>query len=141
METNIFFGDQGFERAIKKFEKDFIKRVKEIVFKTAYIIYSDAVANAPVAEVDGGALKNSITISSDLESKGFSCTVSVGSDYAVYVEYGTGIYAEEGNGRKDPWVYWSDKLGRYVFTRGMRPHHFWNPAVESGTQYWYKNMK
>lgn len=48
----------------------------------------------------GGALKESINYVVDMASK----TVTVGSAllYAIYVELGTGVFAEKGNGRQTP---------------------------------------
>lgn len=75
----------------------------------------------------GGALKASLTYAVSLAEK----TVTVGSAllYALYVELGTGIFAEKGNGRKTPWV-WKDQNGKWHFTRGMAPRPFLRPAVE-----------
>ena len=75
----------------------------------------------------GGALKQSLTYAVDLAKK----TVTIGSNlfYSVYVELGTGIFAEKGNGRKTPWV-WKDFNGKWHFTRGMDPRPFLRPAVE-----------
>ena len=79
----------------------------------------------------GGALKQSLTFAVDLAKK----TVTIGSNlfYSVYVELGTGIFAEKGNGRKTPWV-WKDFNGKWHFTRGMRAANkgkgFLRPAVE-----------
>lgn len=74
----------------------------------------------------GGALKASLTYVISLAEK----TVTVGSAllYALYVELGTGIFAEKGNGRKTPWV-WKDQNGKYHFTRGMKPQPFLRPAI------------
>lgn len=44
-------------------------------------------------------------------------------DYAYYVEYGTGIYAVNGNGRQDKWKYQTPD-GRWVTTEGMKPRLF-----------------
>jgi HK97 gp10 family phage protein len=54
----------------------------------------------------------------------------IGSDapHAVYQEYGTGIYAENGQGRKTPWVY-KRKDGGFITTSGNRPHPFIRPTV------------
>lgn len=73
----------------------------------------------------GGALKQSLTYAVDLAKK----TVTIGSNlfYSVYVELGTGIFAEKGNGRKTPWV-WKDFNGKWHFTRGMAPRPFLRPA-------------
>ena len=79
----------------------------------------------------GGALKQSLTYAIDLAKK----TVTIGSNlfYSVYVELGTGIFAEKGNGRKTPWA-WKDFNGKWHFTRGMRAANegkgFLRPAVE-----------
>lgn len=79
----------------------------------------------------GGALKQSLTFALDLAKK----TVTIGSNlfYSVYVELGTGIFAEKGNGRKTPWV-WQDFNGEWHFTRGMKAANdgkgFLRPAVE-----------
>lgn len=53
---------------------------------------------------------------------------AIGSDYenAIWEEFGTGIYAVEGNGRKTPWIY-EDEQGIEHFTRGKRPRRMlWN---------------
>lgn len=79
----------------------------------------------------GGALKQSLTYAVDLAKK----TVTIGSNlfYSVYVELGTGIFAEKGNGRKTPWV-WKDFNGKWHFTRGMAP-------VRSSAQRWKITLK
>ena len=50
--------------------------------------------------------------------------------YPIFVEYGTGIYADGGKGRQSPWV-WRDKNGKFHYTRGMKPTHFLRNAVSS----------
>ena len=79
----------------------------------------------------GGALKQSLTYAVYLAKK----TVTIGSNlfYSVYVELGTGIFAEKGNGRKTPWV-WKDFNGKWHFTRGMKARPFLRSAVEELTQ-------
>jgi HK97 gp10 family phage protein len=52
------------------------------------------------------------------------------TDYALYLEYGTGIYADGGKGRQTPWTYYSDKLGRFVTTNGMKAQPFIRPTAE-----------
>ena len=48
-------------------------------------------------------------------------TVYIGSNYenAIWEEFGTGEYALEGNGRKDPWKY-QDADGQWHTTRGKK---------------------
>jgi hypothetical protein len=49
------------------------------------------------------------------------------TEYAPYLEYGTGEYAAAGDGRKGGWVY----KGRngFVFTLGMRPRPYVLPSA------------
>lgn len=49
--------------------------------------------------------------------------------YACYVEYGTGIYADNGQGRKGGWLF-KDKDGIVRFTKGTKPHWFMQNAYE-----------
>ena len=49
-------------------------------------------------------------------------------EYAPYVEFGTGLFAEEG-GRKDvPWHYQDDE-GNWHSTSGMKPQPYMRPAL------------
>lgn len=49
-------------------------------------------------------------------------------EYAPYVEYGTGLFAEE-QGRKDvPWRY-EDEKGEWHTTSGMPPQPYMRPAL------------
>lgn len=122
-------------RAVNSFSDRVHDQVKRIIAETAEIIAGQAVAAAPV---DDGNLKNSIEV--NYSHGGFKAKITVGASYAVYVEFGTGIYAEDGTGRKTPWVYFDEKLGRYVFTRGMRAQPFFFPAVEAGARYFERKM-
>ena len=55
--------------------------------------------------------------------------------YAPYVEYGTGLFAEGGNGRKDvPWTYRDEKSGKWVVTSGIHPHPYLRPALDENRE-------
>lgn len=57
----------------------------------------------------------------------------VGSNYenAIWEEFGTGIYAQNGNGRKDvPWVY-QDESGKWHRTSGKKPRKALQKAFKS----------
>lgn len=57
----------------------------------------------------------------------------VGSNYenAIWEEFGTGIYAQNGNGRKDvPWVY-RDEEGNWHRTSGKKPRKALQRAFNS----------
>ena len=57
---------------------------------------------------------------------------SVGNslEHAIYHHQGTGIYAEEGNGRKTPWVYEDPKTGEKIYTRGSKPNPYLKDTIE-----------
>lgn len=48
-------------------------------------------------------------------------------EYAIYVEFGTGEFAENGRGRKGGWVY-KDLSGEWFFTWGQEPQPYLRPA-------------
>lgn len=76
--------------------------------------------------VDTGNLRNSITHLVD-ESE-LCAYVGTNAEYAAYVELGTGIYAESGDGRPTPWVY-QDAQGNWHMTHGQRAQPYLKPAV------------
>lgn len=81
---------------------------------------SNAIINIRNAgRVDTGRLKNSISYTV------VGNTVFIGSNvpYAVWHEVGTGIYADDGNGRQNPWAY-QDSHGQWHNTKGLKPVHF-----------------
>ncbi|MEK5425364.1 HK97 gp10 family phage protein [Cytobacillus sp. FSL R7-0680] len=128
-------GLRQFDRAIDRFEKEFIIEVKRVITETAELIQGQAQALAPTGD---GHLRRSIEIR--YYNRGLSAEIIVGAAYAIYVEYGTGIYSSTGNGRRTPWVYWSEKLNRYVYTRGMKPQPYWQPAIEAGSRHFEREL-
>lgn len=54
-------------------------------------------------------------------------------EYAPYIEYGTGLFAENG-GRKDvPWCYQDDK-GEWHTTSGQHPQPYMRPALNENRE-------
>ena len=83
--------------------------------------------------VDTGELRNSVT--HQVEESEQAVYIGSNLEYAIYNEVGTGIYAEGGGGRKDPWVYVDDK-GVGHWTVGMKPIHFLkDAAADHGDEY------
>lgn len=74
--------------------------------------------------VDTGRLRASITHKTINNDEYIGTNV----DYAPYVEFGTGEYAENG-GRKGGWFYVDDN-GVGHFTRGRKPKPFLRPAAK-----------
>lgn len=54
-------------------------------------------------------------------------------DYSLYVEFGTGVYAEDGKGVSTPWAYKADD-GTWRTTKGMRPRPHIRPAFENNAE-------
>ena len=80
------------------------------------------------APKDTGALRRSITSKIEVTGSEIDGIVFTPLEYAPYIEYGTGLYAENGNGRQTPWVYRDDK-GDYHYTHGQHPQPFLRPAL------------
>lgn len=57
-----------------------------------------------------------------------TCYVGTNNEHAIYNEFGTGIYVEDGSGRQSPWAY-QDENGNWHRTRGMKPIHFLKNAL------------
>lgn len=54
-------------------------------------------------------------------------------EYAPYVEYGTGLFAENGGRTDVPWSYQDDE-GEWHSTSGMKPRPFMRPALDENRE-------
>lgn len=106
---------QACKNAIKMAEIKWLKAA-------ALVIQSQAKTLAPV---DTSNLKTSIN--HKVEVSKLEAYIGTNCDYAIYVEFGTGEFAENGNGRKGGWVY-TDPSGKTHFTMGMKPKPYLRPA-------------
>ncbi len=98
------------------------KAAAKWLLQACILVEGQAVLLAPVAT---SRLKQSIDyIVDDNELVGY---VGTNVDYAIYVEFGTGEFAENGNGRKGGWMY-KDPSGEWFFTKGMPPKPYLRPA-------------
>ena len=117
-------GLDGFEEIIEKMVDP--KRIAAAMKKACALVEGEAKKNAPKGT---GELRRSIESKVEVEGKEVIGTIFTPLEYAPYVEYGTGLFAEGGNGRKDvPWHYQDDK-GEWHSTSGMHPHPFMRPAL------------
>lgn len=81
------------------------------------------------APKDKGDLRRSITS----KVEGTEGVVYTPLEYAPYVEYGTGLFAE-GGGRTDvPWNYQDDE-GNWHSTSGMKPQPYMRPALNENRE-------
>ena len=122
---------EGLEDVLSALEEiDDVDGLENVLGQACAVIERSAKQNAPKGT---GELRRSIT--SEVRSRGdrIEGVVFTPLEYAPYVEYGTGLFAEEG-GRKDvPWVYKDDK-GNWHMTSGMKPQPFMRPAVEDNRE-------
>lgn len=74
-----------------------------------------------------GTLPNTIGYTVDPDDSS-SLTIYCSAPCAAYIEYGTGIYSANGDGRQTPWMFESN-TGAFVKTQGMRANPFMYPSV------------
>lgn len=85
------------------------------------------------APKDTGALKGSIQRKVENDNGNIAGIVFTPLEYAPYVEYGTGLFAESG-GRKDvPWWY-KDDAGEWHKTSGQHPQPYMRPALNENRE-------
>lgn len=81
---------------------------------------------------DTGALSRSITSKVETSGDDVAGIVFTPLEYAPYVEYGTGLFAEN-TGRQDAWSYQDDK-GNWHTTSGQKPQPFLRPALNENRE-------
>lgn len=86
--------------------------------------------------VDTGNLRNSIT--HEVDEGGDAVYIGSNTEYAAYVELGTGQYYP--GGRQDPWVY-QDAKGNWHLTHGQRARPYLKPAVADHSGQYEKIIK
>ncbi len=81
------------------------------------------------SRVDTGQTRESYAYQVASDDDSARVLIGSGDENAIYEEYGTGIYALHGDGRKDGWVY-RDRKGNFYHTRGKRAARPMARAVE-----------
>ena len=108
--------------------------LKKSLETAALLVERSAREKAPK---DTGALRRSIRS----KVEGLEGIVYTPLEYAPYIEYGTGLFAEKGNGRKDvPWNYQDDK-GNWHSTSGLKPHPIMRPSLDENREKILKILK
>lgn len=130
-----FEGMNGVLKALTDLEQ--LDGLEAALGKACALVEGEAKKKAPK---DTGELRRSIT--SKVENRGGELVgvVYTPLEYAPYVEYGTGLFAEQG-GRKDvPWCYKDDK-GEWHSTSGQKPQPFMHPALNENREQIVKILK
>ena len=118
---------EGAEKLIARLDKMSDEAaLKKSLETAALLVERSAKEKAPK---DTGALRRSIRS----KVEGLEGIVYTPLEYAPYIEYGTGLFAE-GNGRKDvPWNYQDDK-GNWHSTSGLKPQPFMRPSLDENRE-------
>lgn len=103
-----------------------VSNLEAALGKACALVERSAKQKAPK---DTGALIRSIA--SRIE--GTEGIVYTPLEYAPYVEYGTGLFAENGGRMDVPWNYKDDK-GVWHSTSGQKPQPFMGPALEENRE-------
>ncbi|EGO2507173.1 HK97 gp10 family phage protein [Enterococcus faecalis] len=113
-----------------KVKKELDETAERGMTKVLMIIKAAAKSGAPV---ETGQLRDRIDY--QLKAVGGKVVGIVGSpeQYAIYVEFGTGEFAENGSGRKGGWFF-EGPDGEWHYTRGQKPQKFLRNAFRQNKE-------
>ena len=132
---------EGMDNLIKKLEAlgGTVVSIRKEMFQNMGDVADMMARKAPT---DTEKLKPNIQVKDDSTDTELNVKAGIFAEsainYAIYQEYGTGIYAENGQGRQTPWLWqvksqkWADifgiEVGQSVLWHGNQPHPFIRPA-------------
>lgn len=130
---------QGIDAIIERLDKmTNLNDIERVVGQACAIVEGAAKKKAPKKT---GDLKRSIQSRVETTATGVVGTVFSPLEYAPYVEYGTGLFAEK-EGRKDvPWAYEDEKTGELIFTSGQKPKPYLRPALNENREKVIKKIR
>ena len=105
-------------------------KLRAALGKACALVERSAKQNAPKGV---GELRRSITSKVEQNGNELQGVVFTPLEYAPYVEFGTGLFAEEGGRQDVPWHYKDDE-GQWHTTSGMKPHPFMRPALDENRE-------
>ena len=117
---------EGMEELLKLLEEKGNVDLSEPLGKACALVEAAAIQNAPKGT---GELRRSIRSKVE-DNKGIIFTPL---EYAPYVEYGTGLFAEDGGRTDVPWSY-QDDSGEWHSTSGQHPQPFMRPALDENRE-------
>lgn len=118
---------EGMDELMKTIDKlADTEKIKQALGRACAVVERSAKQKAPK---DTGELRRSITS----EVNGTEGVVFTPLEYAPYVEYGTGLFAEEGGRMDAPWNYQDDR-GEWHSTSGQHPQPFMRPALDENRE-------
>lgn len=122
---------EGVEEAVEALSQVINDRAIEMALgKACALVERSAKQKAPKGT---GELRNSITSKVERDGGDLVGVVFTPLEYAPYVEFGTGLFAEKGGRTDVPWCYQDDE-GEWHSTSGMHPHPFMRPALNENRE-------
>lgn len=119
---------QGLEDVLNKIGKlGDTTKINSALGKSCALVERAAKEKAPKG--DTGELRRSITS----EVKNYQGIIYTPLEYAPYVEYGTGLFAENGGRQNVPWKYQDDN-GEWHKTSGQKPQPYMRPALNENRE-------
>ena len=101
------------------------------ITKAVELVDGQAKLNTPV---DTGKLRQSIdNIVEGARSSTITGYVGTNSEYAIFVEKGTGDFSTNGAGRNSPWTYQMAN-GQWVTTTGQKAQPYLEPAFKDNAK-------
>lgn len=117
---------EGTENLLSKLDK--VAQAENLVNamgKACALVEGEAKRKAPK---DTGELRRSIESKVENNGEGVQGVIFSPLEYAPYIEYGTGLFAEKGGRADVPWFYVDDE-GKGHLTKGIHPHPYMRPAL------------
>lgn len=106
-------------------------KIKTAMGKACALVERTAKQKAPK---DTGELRRSITSKVEGQGANTEGIVSTPLEYAPYIEFGTGLFAEEGGRTDVPWAYKDEKTGELIWTCGNKPQPYLRPALNENRE-------
>lgn len=106
------------------------EKLRAAMGKACALVERSAKMNAPKGN---GDLRRSITSKVEGDGAEIEGIIYTPLEYAPYVEYGTGLFAEEGGRTDVPWCYQDDE-GNWHTTSGMHPSPYMRPALDENRE-------
>lgn len=113
------------------------KQLNDTMGQVCALVERDAKQKAPK---DTGALARSIQSKVENNNGSIQGVVFTPLEYAPYVEFGTGLFAESGGRTDVPWSYQDDE-GNWHTTKGQRPQPYMRPAIDNNREKIVKMIK
>jgi hypothetical protein len=122
MKRTLQGDDMGYESNVDEFKNLFELQEFKLLTAIGLAWQGNSRLRCPVGNKYGGNLRQDIDYL--LLKKEKAVIVGNNLEYAIYVNKGTGLYAEDGDGRKTPWVYFDAKTNAYYKTYGQKPQPY-----------------